>query len=94
MFLCLQLFDQDSWTYSYLLADINAKEAIIIDPVLEQAKRDAELIKELGFTLKYAGKLFSNNRNYKSWTHALFFFWNGIMLIWMEVFFFLLNLID
>ncbi|KAI8127013.1 mitochondrial, Persulfide dioxygenase ETHE1 [Lucilia cuprina] len=49
-----QLFDLESWTYSYLLADVNAKEAIIIDPVLEQAKRDAQLIKDLGFTLKYA----------------------------------------
>ncbi|XP_037806598.1 persulfide dioxygenase ETHE1, mitochondrial [Lucilia sericata] len=49
-----QLFDSESWTYTYLLADVNAKEAIIIDPVLEQAKRDAQLIKDLGFTLKYA----------------------------------------
>ncbi|XP_053669474.1 persulfide dioxygenase ETHE1, mitochondrial [Anopheles marshallii] len=49
-----QLFDEQSHTYSYLLADITTKEAILIDPVLEQAKRDAQLIKELGFTLKYA----------------------------------------
>lgn len=49
-----QLFDEQSHTYSYLLADITSKEAILIDPVLEQAKRDAQLIKELGFTLKYA----------------------------------------
>ena len=27
---------------------------MIIDPVLEKAKRDANLVKELGFTLKYA----------------------------------------
>uniref|UniRef100_A0A182QI82 Persulfide dioxygenase ETHE1, mitochondrial n=1 Tax=Anopheles farauti TaxID=69004 RepID=A0A182QI82_9DIPT len=49
-----QLFDEQSHTYSYLLADIATKEAILIDPVLEQAKRDAQLIGELGFTLKYA----------------------------------------
>ncbi|XP_075165173.1 persulfide dioxygenase ETHE1, mitochondrial [Haematobia irritans] len=49
-----QLFDTESSTYTYLLADLNTKEAIIIDPVLEQAKRDAQLIKDLGFTLKYA----------------------------------------
>ncbi|XP_058057446.1 persulfide dioxygenase ETHE1, mitochondrial [Anopheles bellator] len=49
-----QLFDEQSHTYSYLLADITSKEAILIDPVLEQAKRDAKLIEELGFTLKYA----------------------------------------
>lgn len=46
-----------SSTYTYLLADISQKEAIIIDPVLEHAKRDAQLIKELGFTLKYARKM-------------------------------------
>ncbi|XP_055610184.1 persulfide dioxygenase ETHE1, mitochondrial [Uranotaenia lowii] len=49
-----QLFDEKSWTYTYLLADLNSKEAILIDPVLEQAKRDAQLIQELGFTLTYA----------------------------------------
>ncbi|XP_075233348.1 persulfide dioxygenase ETHE1, mitochondrial [Lycorma delicatula] len=49
-----QLFDTGSSTYSYLLADLNSKEAIIIDPVLECASRDANLIKELGLDLKYA----------------------------------------
>ncbi|XP_037908287.1 persulfide dioxygenase ETHE1, mitochondrial-like [Hermetia illucens] len=49
-----QLFDTDTSTYTYLLADLNTKEAVIIDPVLEQAKRDAQLVKELGLTLKYA----------------------------------------
>lgn len=55
-FRSFQLFDEQSHTYSYLLADITTKEAILIDPVLEQAKRDAQLIKELGFSLKYARK--------------------------------------
>jgi sulfur dioxygenase len=36
------------------LGDLKAKECIIIDPVLEKASRDAGLIKELGFKLKYA----------------------------------------
>ncbi|XP_068146102.1 persulfide dioxygenase ETHE1, mitochondrial isoform X2 [Drosophila tropicalis] len=49
-----QLFDGESSTYSYLLADISTKEAVIIDPVLEQAKRDAQLVKDLGLQLKYA----------------------------------------
>jgi sulfur dioxygenase len=31
-FLFRQLFDEKSWTYSYLLADTNTKEAVIIDP--------------------------------------------------------------
>ncbi|KAI8039576.1 persulfide dioxygenase ETHE1, mitochondrial [Drosophila gunungcola] len=49
-----QLFDGESSTYSYLLADLKNGEAVIIDPVLEQAKRDAQLVKDLGFQLKYA----------------------------------------
>jgi sulfur dioxygenase len=52
-FLFRQLFDEKSWTYSYILADLKSKEAIIIDPVLEQAERDAKLIQDLGLTLKY-----------------------------------------
>ncbi|EDW01343.1 GH20506 [Drosophila grimshawi] len=48
------LFDTESSTYSYLLADAGTGEAVIIDPVLEQAKRDAQLVKDLGFKLKYA----------------------------------------
>jgi hypothetical protein len=31
-FLFRQMFDEKSWTYSYLLADTNTKEAVIIDP--------------------------------------------------------------
>jgi sulfur dioxygenase len=52
----LQLFDNESSTYTYLLADTTKKEAIIIDPVLELAERDAQLIRDLGLTLKYASK--------------------------------------
>jgi sulfur dioxygenase len=48
-----QLFDQDTWTYTYLLADPDTKEAILIDPVLEQVERDFRLLNELGLTLKY-----------------------------------------
>lgn len=51
-----KLFDSTSSTYSYLLADLTTKEALIIDPVLEHAKRDAQLVNELGFQLKYASK--------------------------------------
>jgi glyoxylase-like metal-dependent hydrolase (beta-lactamase superfamily II) len=49
-----QLYEAESSTYTYLLADTDAKEAILIDPVLETVDRDAKLIAELGFTLKYA----------------------------------------
>src|SRR5436190_21436466 len=51
MLIFRQLFDPQSSTYSYLLADRRSKEAIIIDPVFEQARRDAALIHELGLTL-------------------------------------------
>lgn len=49
-----QLFDAASSTYTYLLADEGTREAVIIDPVLEQLERDAGLIRELGLTLRYA----------------------------------------
>jgi glyoxylase-like metal-dependent hydrolase (beta-lactamase superfamily II) len=46
-----QLFDPQSATYTYLLADMNTREAVLIDPVFEQARRDAALVKELGLRL-------------------------------------------
>jgi hypothetical protein len=46
-----QLADATSSTYTYLLADPATKQAVLIDPVFEQARRDAELLRELGLTL-------------------------------------------
>jgi sulfur dioxygenase len=46
-----QLFDPPSSTYTYLLADAGSREAVLIDPVFEQARRDAALIDELGLRL-------------------------------------------
>ena len=46
-----QLFDSQSSTYSYLLADASTREAVLIDPVFEQAQRDAALIAELDLKL-------------------------------------------
>jgi len=48
-----QLFDQDTWTYTYLIADRNTKEAVLVDPVIEKVERDFKLLNELGLTLKY-----------------------------------------
>ena len=48
-----QLFDRESSTYSYLIADLTTQEAILVDPVLEQVERDRKLIQELGLTLSY-----------------------------------------
>ncbi|XP_076161017.1 persulfide dioxygenase ETHE1, mitochondrial [Ptiloglossa arizonensis] len=53
-FLFRQMFDPVSSTYTYLLADIIDKTAILIDPVIEWSKRDKDIIEELGLTLKYA----------------------------------------
>jgi sulfur dioxygenase len=48
-----QLYDAVSSTYSYLLADVVTREAVLIDPVFEQHQRDAALIRELGLKLLY-----------------------------------------
>ena len=48
-----QLFDPQSSTYTYLLADSATREAVLIDPVFDHARRDAALIAELGVKLLY-----------------------------------------
>jgi sulfur dioxygenase len=48
-----QLYDQDTSTYTYLLADETSREAVLIDPVIEQVDRDQALLTELGLTLGY-----------------------------------------
>lgn len=51
MLIFRQLFDQQSSTYTYLLADEESRQAVLIDPVFEQVRRDAALIEELGLEL-------------------------------------------
>ncbi len=48
-----QLFDRETCTYTYLLADEETREAVLIDPVREHVERDSQLLSELGLTLKY-----------------------------------------
>ena len=48
-----QLFDPETSTYTYLLADEATREAVLIDSVREQVARDAQLIRELGLTLSF-----------------------------------------
>ncbi|URD53370.1 MBL fold metallo-hydrolase [Chroococcidiopsis sp. CCNUC1] len=48
-----QLFDLESKTYTYLIADPKTQEAVLVDPVLEQVERDRNLLQELGFKLRY-----------------------------------------
>ncbi len=47
------LFEKESSTYTYLLADVDTKEAIIIDAVDNTQQRDIDLIEELGLDLRY-----------------------------------------
>ena len=49
-----QLFDRETCTYTYLLADEASKEGIIIDPVSELVERDLGVIGELGIQLLYS----------------------------------------
>ena len=47
-----QLIDARSSTNTYLLADENTREAVLVDPVFELFQRDVALIRELGLTLR------------------------------------------
>ncbi|KAG6790343.1 hypothetical protein POTOM_006492 [Populus tomentosa] len=51
-----QLFEKESSTYTYLLADVSHpdKPALLIDPVDKTVDRDLSLVKELGLKLIYA----------------------------------------
>ena len=46
-----QLFDQKSSTYTYLIASSKGREALIIDPVLENVNEYINLLKELDLKL-------------------------------------------
>jgi glyoxylase-like metal-dependent hydrolase (beta-lactamase superfamily II) len=46
-----QLFDAETGTFTYLLADVASAEALLIDPVYGQHPRDLSLIQELGLHL-------------------------------------------
>ena len=49
-----QLFDDATWTYTYLIADPKTKEAVIIDPVNTQIDVYLQLLEDEGLTLKYS----------------------------------------
>lgn len=48
-----QLFDKESFTYSYLLGDDQSKESVLIDPVKEHVDEYLNLLDQLGLKLKY-----------------------------------------
>jgi glyoxylase-like metal-dependent hydrolase (beta-lactamase superfamily II) len=49
-----QLFDQETWTYTYVVFDEVTREAAIIDSVKEKFERDRRYVTELGLKVKYA----------------------------------------
>ncbi|WP_295616372.1 MBL fold metallo-hydrolase [Chamaesiphon sp. GL140_3_metabinner_50] len=48
-----QMLDRETSTYTYIIADLDSKEAILIDPVIERVERDLQQLSELGVILKY-----------------------------------------
>ena len=54
MMMLRQLFDAETSTYTYLVADPASGQAALIDPVLGQLERDLELVQQLGLTLAWA----------------------------------------
>jgi sulfur dioxygenase len=48
-----QLFDPASSTYTYLIADDETHEAVLIDPVIDQLERDLKIMREHGLALKH-----------------------------------------
>ncbi|MBW4674849.1 MAG: MBL fold metallo-hydrolase [Desmonostoc geniculatum HA4340-LM1] len=48
-----QLFDKETSTYTYLIADPETKTAILVDSVLEQVERDLKVLRQLDLTLRY-----------------------------------------
>lgn len=49
-----QLFDKESSTYTYIIADSETREACVIDPVVEQVNRDVKILNEMGLKLTWA----------------------------------------
>ena len=48
-----QLFDYETWTYTYLVWCSKTKDCLLIDPVYNQINRDLELINKLKLNLIY-----------------------------------------
>lgn len=49
-----QLFDDKTWTYTYLIADAVSKEALLIDPVITDVDRYITLLEKRALKLKYS----------------------------------------
>lgn len=49
-----QFLETQSSTWTYLLADPESREAVIVDPVLDTVERDIRFLTDLGFTLRWS----------------------------------------
>ena len=65
-----QLFDTESSTYTYLVADPVARVAALIDPVREQIDRDLELVRQLGLQLSHVFETHTSLRRRRGATRA------------------------
>lgn len=54
-----KLVDNETYTYTYILACKQTRNAVIIDPVIEKVERDYDLIKQLKLNLLYASRKFT-----------------------------------
>lgn len=52
-FLFRQFFDIETSSYTYIIADQQTGDAVLVDPVLEQVDRDLQSLDELGLKLRY-----------------------------------------
>lgn len=50
----IQLFDSDSCSYTYVLADLVTREAVLIDPVDSQLERDLSVLRSHGLQLRWS----------------------------------------
>lgn len=49
-----QMFDEETWTYTYLIADDKAGEAVLIDPVNTHLEQYLKRLEQKGLSLKYS----------------------------------------
>lgn len=48
-----KLYDNKLSIYTYLIADEQTKDAVLVDPLIDNVERDLQLIRDNGLTLKY-----------------------------------------
>lgn len=54
-----------------MLADPESKDAVLVDPVIELAERDAKLVSEMGLNLKYVSKYLNDHIGCRVWVYGV-----------------------